>query len=1126
MLKKIFWSFSILILIAALSGAGALYWFIALHPGEIIQPENITSILGKESPVFYNDGTTQLGVFFDKAHRQYVPYEEIPVNFINALVASEDSRFFSHFGFDVIGITRAAIKNIQSGRIVQGGSTLTQQTAKNLFKRQNRSIKAKLKELLFALRLEYHYSKEKIFEFYANQFYVSGNGHGLGVAARYYFDKKPEELDLLQCAYIAGSVKRPNAYNPFIQKSQESRQKALQRGRTRVNYVLAKMLELGSIDEYQHDFAKLSNIGFNRGRFGYSLDYVMEMVKDAVTSEEVVRALEQHNINNISTSGVRIITTVDKIMQEQTLYSLRHDLSRLDVRLRGYEREQVQRELKELDYNGDMDIKKQSFVFGTILQVEKTASGPMITVDLGRRFGSGLIDKEGLQRLVKARVHWLKNPWSTVGEKDYDTFLEQLHQGDTVWVSVRGRREDRKTLLDLEKFPEIKGGALVIKDGTIKAMAGGVKNRFFNRAMYARRTMGSSFKPFVYSAALQLGWNSGDRLRNTREVFVFNNTPYFPRPDHHSPFDYVSMSWAGVKSENVASVWLSSHLCDKLSSQQFWEVASRVDMAPRLRDGERERQSRFRSRIRDKHGIVITNDVLRKAAFRRAVANVETDLIFAGRNGAHDFFRNMHYGLGFDAFAETINEQLQSEGGRSRREELELRLDILTNNYLDLERLHTVLKEYEHTLWYDGDFSFTTKSSSAGSNAFREEDTPGDGPEMYYDHFSRRYHFIGDPSLSGGMQRVNRRDLRNFLQSLEAVQRERFWKDVILDKKVAAGAFDLLRMQFEREMKKLKALPPYSREVLQDVNDFRIRVGLQYVIALAREMGVQSDLEPVLSFPLGSNVVTLLETLRVYEALATGTVADTDGVDGENDMLLSVIDRIESAEGEILYEPKRRARRVLAPHTSLSVGHILENVIKHGTGRYADRNITLNDAGQQGNDIAKLELSIPLLGKTGTANRYTNASFFGFLPSLGETGDSLSMEDGYAVGVYVGFDDNKPMKKGATRIAGSAGALPIWSEIVRAVVHRQQYAARLDPVDLSFNGLRLQRRDLGQVNIAVDQDEGGVIPDKNIKAEVTDRYSPSILTFGKMNQQGEFVPERQFVPFWKVSSFAEKTTIQ
>jgi len=150
----------------------------------------------------------------------------MPQAFVNAMVASEDTRFFSHIGFDAVGIIRAALKNLQARKVVQGGSSLTQQTAKNLFKRTDRSLQAKLKELLYALRLEYHYPKEKIFEFYANQFFVSGNGHGLGVAARYYFDKMPEELTLVECAFIAGSVKRPNFYNPFIKKTDEDEAEA------------------------------------------------------------------------------------------------------------------------------------------------------------------------------------------------------------------------------------------------------------------------------------------------------------------------------------------------------------------------------------------------------------------------------------------------------------------------------------------------------------------------------------------------------------------------------------------------------------------------------------------------------------------------------------------------------------------------------------------------------------------------------------------------------------------------------------------------------------------------------------------------------------------------------------
>ncbi len=222
MFKKLLVIVTVTCAISVAALLGSVYWLVVVEPGDEIQIENIHKILGKESHVFYSDGKTQLGVFFNTAHRQYVSYDDIPKDFVYAMVASEDNRFFEHFGFDIVGISRAMIKNILAGRVVQGGSTLTQQTAKNLFKQTERSIEAKLKELLFALRLEYNYPKEKIFEFYANEFYVSGNGRGLGIAARYYFDKTPNELSLIECAFIAGSVKRPNYYNPFIKKSERA----------------------------------------------------------------------------------------------------------------------------------------------------------------------------------------------------------------------------------------------------------------------------------------------------------------------------------------------------------------------------------------------------------------------------------------------------------------------------------------------------------------------------------------------------------------------------------------------------------------------------------------------------------------------------------------------------------------------------------------------------------------------------------------------------------------------------------------------------------------------------------------------------------------------------------------
>ena len=159
MLKKLLYLIVGLIGAGILATVGAFFWLVVFNPGNEILQGNIEKILSMESPVYYSDGKNKIGVFFKDAHRQYIRYDEIPKNFVNAIVASEDNNFFEHHGVDVAGILRALYANIRAGKVVQGGSTITQQTAKNLFKRKDRSIKSKLNELLYALRLEYHYPK-------------------------------------------------------------------------------------------------------------------------------------------------------------------------------------------------------------------------------------------------------------------------------------------------------------------------------------------------------------------------------------------------------------------------------------------------------------------------------------------------------------------------------------------------------------------------------------------------------------------------------------------------------------------------------------------------------------------------------------------------------------------------------------------------------------------------------------------------------------------------------------------------------------------------------------------------------------------------------------------------------
>lgn len=1110
MLKKIFLFFLFIGFLAVACGAGYLYWQVVLEPGSEIKSANIDSILGKESPVFYNDNQTQLGVFFDKAHRQYVKFSEIPPSFVNALVAAEDNRFFSHFGFDIFGITRAAIRNIEAGRVVQGGSTLTQQTAKNLFKRTDRSFKAKFKELLYALKLEYHYTKEEIFEFYANQFYVSGNGHGLGVAARYYFDKEPKELSLIECAFIAGSVKRPNYYNPFIKKTREDAELAKERARTRLKYVLDKMLELEMIGFGKYREALASNLDFKQGKVGYSLDYIMEMVKDAVSNEEVTTALSRHGVDNVATSGIRVVTTIDKDMQAKTLYALRHDLSRLDVMLNGYERDEVQQRYQGIEYRGDGKLNQGAFLFGEVESIAERNNEFYATVNFGRKTGSGVIDRNGFERLAAARVKWQKNLWTEAKKKDSHALFQQLQVGDQVWVSVREIAEHGEVLLELEKFPEVQGGAMVLADGLILAMAGGVENRFYNRAVYAKRTMGSSFKPFLYTAALQLGWNSSDQLRNTRDVFVFQGQPYFPRPDHKSPYEYVSMSWAGVHSENLASIWLLEHLLDKVTPEQFREVAEFIGLTPRVVDGETEPYRTYRTRIRDRFGIAVTRDTLKSGAYRQAVNNSEADFMFENRVGDYRFFRTLRYGLHFDRFMEQLTLD-DAKLSASERKEKKFRKGLLEMNFLRLESLRKNL-----------DGMRSRVEDPLGTFEPNLIDAREEGIYLYRNRINGEYSYLPAANAESYQDWISVSRLKEEMVDMLPWERQEFWNNVKLFGQVSVAGFDMLANQLDREYKKLQRHQPYSFKVLASMPDFRVYVGLRYLIALADSMGVRSKMEPVLSFPLGANVTTLLETTRMYETMVTGmlTTYGSSSNTSENDNLL-VIDRIESEEGKILYRPEKHRRAVVGKQDRVELGHILENTIKFGTGRKADAQVRLRDESDEESEVNQLNLAVPLLGKTGTANRYTNASFYGFLPGLQEGSEGLTTNRGYAVGVYVGYDDNDPMRKGSIRITGSSGALPTWIDVVNELVARDGYGTRLDPVELTFSGLQIERGDKGQQNFAIDKENGGLLAHPLVKVSDANRYTPSILTYGQASAEGEFIAGRSYQPFWKVGAATE-----
>lgn len=1097
MLKKIIFYIFATGTIICLAFAAILYWLVVLDPGENISQSSIERILAVESPVYYSDGQTKMGVFFEDAHRQYIPYARIPKNFINAIVAAEDRTFFKHFGIDFAGVVRAMIANIRAGRVVQGGSTITQQAAKNLFKRRDRSLRAKLTELLYAWRLEYHYPKEKILEFYVNQFYVSGNGRGLGVAARYYFDKPVEELDVLECAFIAGSVKRPNYYNPFIKKDEETAAKARKKAKIRAQYVLKQMYKIGMIDagRYQEYFDR--EIPFQKGKMTYSHDTIMDLVKTALAEPEVEESLSLHGIDNIATSGLRVVTSIDKDLQEGALYSLRKELSRLDVRLKGYARKEVQEVYAQTD-GGDWQVRQGGFVFGRIESIEKSPA-PHILVSFqrkGKEKKKGVIDESGLMNLLGPLMKFQRHKWTRSGQEDLPILLERLKPGDLVYVSVR--EEDTLNgsyILDLEKYPEIQGGALVMRGGNIRALAGGVENRFYNRAISAKRPMGSVIKPLVYCAALQLGWNTMDILNNERNLFLYQKTPYFPRPDHESPFAGVSMDWAGVFSENVATVWLLYHLCDHLSPGGFKEVIAHLGLARR----PEESPWQYMRRIRDEHGVVVDQKNLYRTAFEKAVPEIGPDLLFEGKLNEYETLRNFY----FDTEKIPLEEDLEDDEAEVRQTVLERSFQRVTLLAQDLRRLQ---QEVAGLYWTEKTNLYYMSPASGGAAG----DT---GRYIYTESFPEE-----------GWKPVTWLDLRLRTASMSPDELETFWGGVLVDGLLSVATVETLSEIVQKEYQRLAALPPYSPDVLHEVRDFRVLVALRYLIGLCREFGIESRLEPVLSFPLGSNVISLFEAARAYEGLTSGQVGLSGGENAGP--ALYIIDRIEDSDGEVVYSPKIVSKKIVSPEISLAINNVLRNVVKFGTGRYANRNLRLHSRDPEKEAyLADLDLGMPVIGKTGTANRFINSAFVGVVPDVSGPGNVLSVSNGYAVATYVGFDDNKPMTHKSFHVTGSAGALPVWTRLANTIFLQKDYAGKIDIVDISFSGaseIPMSSPDLGQITLLADMKQGGAVAravstgrGKSSGGIADSKAAATIVTFGQIREDGEILPTRFFHPYWE-----------
>ena len=987
----------LLLAVIAVSGVFTfLYVQLSRETRERIQRGAIQSIIFSESPVFYDDGETVMGVFFERIHRRYIRYPNIPPQFVKALVAAEDKNFFTHPGFDVRAMARAMVMNLRQRRISQGGSTITQQTAKNVFKRERRSYRAKIKELMQALLLEMEYSKEEILEMYGNQFFVTGIGRGLGIASQYFFDKDAEKLDLVECAFIAGSVKSPNRYNPFTKKTQAEKEAALRLANRRKNYVLGNMLALNFITKEDFERAKAREVPFKQGKLGYRLNVVLDYIREQLESEYFQETLREQGIENIATSGIKIYTSINKEMQEGALRSLRTHLPLLNVKLAGYGGEaHKKRYLEAAEKTAGRSAGDLPFLC-RITEIRNDRENPFVVVSW--EDGGGVIDFEGLRPVGEA---WLKGSlgrWAVFDKRHVPDFLKNLSVGDIVPVQSLGAAGEKR--LFLSEMPELEGGVIVVGRGMIKAMVGGFFDRFFNRAADAKRQVGSIFKPLVYTAALQLNWNTLDPLVNMPDLYTFQRTFYIPKPNHEPEAEKVSMAWAGAKSENLATVWLLYHLTDHLNMSEFRQVMQLLGLDRK----KHETYEAYVSRIRDRHGVLVDRDALMEAAFEEAKKEIEPDLIFSGHGNVIQTLRRLHFHIDPAELDPENPEEFQ----------------ILRLSFSRLQRLHEDLRKKLVEL-REGFAHFTAALSS-----FYLE--PQEGGEVNVVYTDQPW-----PQLEPLVPEYR----PEILEGLEP-------DDIRVDGIMPAGAMDLLQASTIKHFERLAALRRYDAEVLSKIGDFRRLVNILYVVRLSEELGFSTRLDPVLSFPLGSNAVSILETALAYEAMITGGVHPLD--DGTAPGMVPIITKIVDREGKIVWQYRPRPKQVLSKRVSGLMANILRLVMEYGTGRSA------KDAVRLALDVDEMTVHVPLpsFGKTGTANRFTNSSFVGFIPGPDGQSGRLDLENGYVIATYVGFDDNRPMRTDRISIYGSSGALPVWIDTANAVVNSPGFKLKLQIAELAF----------------------------------------------------------------------------
>jgi penicillin-binding protein 1A len=516
-----------LLLILAAAAAGTISGLLVVYSTDLPQISELERYRPSTVTELYDSRGRLIGSFALQ-RRIIVGYDDFPRVLRDAIISTEDKTFEQHWGINFWRVLGAGYRDLSSGSRAQGASTLTMQLSRNLFLSPERHFSRKIQEIMLALQIERHFTKQQIFTLYANQIFLGHGLYGFEAGSQYYFRKHARDLTLEEAALLAGLPKGPAFYSPLNYP---------ERALKRRNLVINNLLEDGKITAEQAARAKASPLRLN---------IQTEVSPAPYFVEDVRRYLEKkYGSDQVHEGGLRVYTSLDLDLQKAATQALENGLATYEHRhgWTGQLKNIVQAGEKLSDYrhpdwNGTITA-------GSYLHA--------VVVDIGLQFAKVKLGNLSAT-LGPAELAW-------TGHK---LAKDALTVGDLVYVKVLAVGNDGSARVSLEQDSGAEGALLAIDNATgdIKAMVGGrdYAESKFNRATQAQRQAGSSFKPIVFTAAIDEGAEPDDRVLDAPTTFNTNGTPYTPHNFDHRFEGSITLRRALADSRNIPAVKLAQRV--------------------------------------------------------------------------------------------------------------------------------------------------------------------------------------------------------------------------------------------------------------------------------------------------------------------------------------------------------------------------------------------------------------------------------------------------------------------------------------------------------------------------------------------------------------------------------------